>query len=681
MAALGCAVLAALVPTVASAHAIIVSAQPEPGAVLGTPPGAVVLVFDEQLDAGLSQATVTDPSGHAVSAAPVSAFEIRVDLVTAEPGVYHVAWTSVSVVDGHTLTGTYAFAVASAATAAASALTEQSGPLGIAATALRWIEDAALLLALGMVFVEWLGARSPAMPWVRVRVAPVLATAIVAGAALALTNAAAAGGGRLAGMATVITSTTPGQLNVLRLLLEASALTIAVLTGLRSGQPRAAIAALILAALAAVAASGHAAAIDPAWWGIGVDAAHLAAAAVWAGGIAALATLRPPNGWRRDGRGMLVRFTPWALTAFAVTILLGVLEAVSTVGSAGALVTTGYGRTLLVKAGGIAAMVPLSLLAWRRRRPHLRVEAAIVAGVVAAAATLAAFPTPASVARSASLLASLPAAAAGLPRDGQLTLASNAGQVLVGLTLDPGRPGVNDLVLYVLPVEGGAAAAALQVTASLGSSIVPVRRCGDTCRRARVSLRGGETVTVRVAGSSGGVAGFIIPRLPAAHVPALVALARSAMSGLDAVALHETLTGGAGVTIVSDYRERAPNALAYTQNSGAATIVLGSTRYLKPSAGAPWTRESGVPLTREPQYMWTYFTETRSAFEIGRDVVNGAPVDVVAFFAGIPGTPVWLTFSIDAHGRVLRALMTAPGHYMTDTFSGFNAAFDIRAPF
>ena len=40
-------------------------------------------------------------------------------------------------------------------------------------------------------------------------------------------------------------------------------------------------------ALVLLAASGHAAGVDPAWYGIGLDAVHLIAAGLWAGGIAA----------------------------------------------------------------------------------------------------------------------------------------------------------------------------------------------------------------------------------------------------------------------------------------------------------------------------------------------------------------------------------------------------------
>ena len=107
---------------------------------------------------------------------------------------------------------------------------------------------------------------------------------------------------------------------------------------------------------------------------------HLLAAGLWAGGIAALAVLRPPGGWRStDARVLLARFTPVALGAFGVTVVAGGLEAIAQLGSIQALFGTAYGRVLLVKMALVALMLPLSAMAWRLKRPHVRVEAALAA--------------------------------------------------------------------------------------------------------------------------------------------------------------------------------------------------------------------------------------------------------------------------------------------------------------
>ncbi len=48
----------------------------------------------------------------------------------------------------------------------------------------------------------------------------------------------------------------------------------------------------------------------------------------------------------------------------------------------------------------------------------------------------------------------IPQVSSALPLDGDLTLADGAGNVLIGLTIRPAQPGLNDVLLYVLPIEG-----------------------------------------------------------------------------------------------------------------------------------------------------------------------------------------------------------------------------------
>jgi hypothetical protein len=408
---------------------------------------------------------------------------------------------------------------------------------------------------------------------------------------------------------------------------------------------------------------------------VAVDADHLHAAGVWAGGIVALGLLRPPGGWRAGGLLLLRRFTPWALAAFATTVGLGVVVATDTVGSLAALVTTAYGRDLLVKAAGVLLLIPLSLAAWRLRRPALRAEATVALGVVAAASLLSALPLPA--ASSGTATPAVKAGAAGddgLPAGDEVTLATHAGQVLVGLSLDPGLPGRNRLVFYLLPVDGPAAAGGLRLTASLDGSPLAVTSCGGTCRDARAVLRGGERVSVRVAGPAGGHAGFVVPALPAPDGAALVASARERMAQLTSVQLHEVLTGGAGVTLVTDYEEAAPDRLGWEQASGAALYQSGRVRYSRTAGSAAWTVERDVQPVPEPAFAWQYFTTTVAARLLGRGSVAGVPTTTVGFFAGVAGTPVWFEFSVDGSGLVRRSVMMAPGHFMDQAFAGFDGA-------
>ena len=122
--------------------------------------------------------------------------------------------------------------------------------------------------------------------------------------------------------------------------------------------------------------------------------------------------------------------------------------------------------------------------------------------------------------------------ASALPRQGELTLGGRAGQVLTGLTLRPGTPGPNDVLIYLLPLDGESAAAPLEAQLSVDGDVVPLSQCGPTCRSARTTLQGGSRIDVRVAGKVGGTARFRLPTLPAPPGDDILARMMSAMHAL-----------------------------------------------------------------------------------------------------------------------------------------------------
>jgi putative copper export protein len=141
---------------------------------------------------------------------------------------------------------------------------------------------------------------------------------------------------------------------------------------------------------------GHAAGVLPAGGAELADALHVLSAGIWAGGILALASLRPPDRWRSpEARLLLQRFAGVALIAFAVTALTGVLRATEQLSALSDLWTTSYGVVLTLKSVGVVVMLALSSLAWRRGLPVARAEAGVAAAVIALTALLAAYPLPA----------------------------------------------------------------------------------------------------------------------------------------------------------------------------------------------------------------------------------------------------------------------------------------------
>jgi putative copper export protein len=142
--------------------------------------------------------------------------------------------------------------------------------------------------------------------------------------------------------------------------------------------------------------TGHAAAAQPSPAGAELaDAVHILAAAMWAGGILALATLKPPDGWRvLEARVLLERFGRIAVIAFGVTALTGLLSASEHLNGLSDLWTTAYGVVLDLKVSGVLVMMVTSGL-WRRGLAAGRADGIAAVVVVVATAGLAVLPPPA----------------------------------------------------------------------------------------------------------------------------------------------------------------------------------------------------------------------------------------------------------------------------------------------
>jgi hypothetical protein len=361
-----------------------------------------------------------------------------------------------------------------------------------------------------------------------------------------------------------------------------------------------------------------------------------------------------------------------------VTTGFGAIQALQQLGAVGALTGSRYGQVLLAKIALVGLMVPLSIAAWRLRRPHLRYEATVAVLVVAAAAVLAAFPVPPSrLVEEEAARAATPAASA-FPGPGDLTMGSHAGQVLVGLTLDPGRPGMNRALVYLLPLEGDEAAASLRAHLSVGAQSVPLSTCGDTCRRATVAVHGGEEITVRVDGPKGGTASFDLPPLPAEDGSALLDEAQEVMHGLRTYRLNETLSSGLAV-VRSRYAFVAPDRMQSVVGGKAEAIWVGNTRYTRDRSEATWKVQSGPPIP-VPSFIWDYFEPYLDIRVIGRERVHGAEATIVSFFGQAGGTPVWFRLWIDPDGQVRLAEMRAPGHFMDHRYHDFDASIRIEPP-
>ncbi len=649
-----------LVPDTAEAHAVLVSSSPAAGATLGVTPEAVVLTFDEPLVSRLSHATVADPTGRRFHAA-VSGETMRVPLSTYTPGVYRVDWTTVSQLDGHTITGGFRFGVGVPVAAATTAGSPGPARGDLLVAIPRTIEYAVLLLACGLAVLRRLG-RDLTM---RLPVVPVTAGLLISGTAVVLGEATLATSGvSPARLVDYLTIGVTGWARAVRIGLELGLLITALGRGRLSPW-------LLTAVVGATAVAGHAADADPAWVGMALNAGHLAAAGVWAGGIMALAFVRVTGGWPTVGRVLLPRFSTVAPWAFLASVGMGAVQGFLLLGGPGALLGTAYGRTLIVKTVGVAAMIPLSLLAWRRRHAMVRGEAALALLVVAAAAALAAYPVvPRQALEAARSHEAPPAArASSFPRSGDLTLGGRAGDTLVGLSLHPGRPGLNQVFAYLAPSPP----ARTEVRLSVAGRWSPFTRCGPSCWSATADLRSGARLAVAVAGKGGGTGTFALPALPAPDGTALADRAARRMNALHSYQVSEVLSG-----IRSAYAYAQPHAIWVRTWYGRVpheTLWLGSKVYVRSSPDSPWRlRSEGVPAP-VPYFAWNPFTPFTDAHLVGKATLGGIPVTLVSFFGGHGDDPepVWFTLWVDrATDRVLRSQMWAPSHFMDDRYRAFN---------
>ncbi|MEE1652085.1 cytochrome c oxidase assembly protein [Brachybacterium sp. J144] len=129
--------------------------------------------------------------------------------------------------------------------------------------------------------------------------------------------------------------------------------------------------ALSGAGVGALGLAGHAGASLDHTNAVNAMALHLVGVSVWAGGLLALALLLP----RLDDAAAVAavrRFSPWALAAVVAIALSGLLSASIRLSSPAELLTTGYGRVMLLKALGLAVLAVLGAVQRRRLGDRLR---------------------------------------------------------------------------------------------------------------------------------------------------------------------------------------------------------------------------------------------------------------------------------------------------------------------
>lgn len=623
----------ALAPVTALARAAVVSSTPEPGQKLSSAPGVVQLRFSEPVNTRLTRARITAPDGRAYEDSASGPFNLQVALPTNAPGVYLVDWLTVSNLDGHTLKGSFRFGVqVSPGAAQEEFVTVPPGPLDLLTAVFRALEYAGLLTALGALLLRWLARRNPALEGsldlkLPMAVAFLSGIAVVAGEAVSAAQSPSP-----QALVDYLGTGPPGLARLGRLALEGIG-TAAVFSG------AAVLAPSLVAALVALAFTGHAAAARPPWLGIGTDALHLMAAGVWAGGVLALGRLRLSKAWNAEqGADLIKRFGPYALGGLLLSVGLGLVRALQELDGLGDLLSSSYGEVLSLKAVAVAGMAVLAILIRFRRRKLLRTDAGLALMVVAATALLAAHPLPPRRAVEADAAAHTAVASPALPQPGDLTMGSNAGDVLVGLTIRPARPGSNQLLMYTAPLQPQIGTGGTPMEATVNGRRLDVSACGPACRSAEADLRGGERVVLRVPLPHGGLAAFELPALPAEDGTALMKVADARMHKLTTYRIHEVLMPALR-PLSADYDFQVPDRMHLTVNNEFERISIGSNFYTRDRPGSAWQLSGGLEPINPRRFLWEYQPVT-SPYVVGSAQVDGTQAQVMSFFEGSVASPI-----------------------------------------
>ncbi|GAA3351668.1 hypothetical protein GCM10020358_82230 [Amorphoplanes nipponensis] len=364
----------------ASAHAALTTATPEPGSVVASAPGEITLTFTEGFTAVPGRTQVLAPDGKRITGAvTASGPTLRIQVRRADQplGTYLVSYRIISA-DSHPVGGALTFSVG-----APSARPPESDPAGVhpsvaaAVPAIKVVGYAGLTLIVGpalLLALLW-PRRVPRRGAVLLVRAGLLGTAASTLAAL-WTQAPNSSGAPLwdvsvTELADVLASPF-GVILLARLAVlgAAAALLPPVLRGAGRRRHGAALLGLAAAGLTTWPLTGHAAESPLAAAVVAADVVHLAAMAVWLGGLVTLAVFLLRRAHPRVLGVILPAWSRWAMLAVVWLAGAGTVQAVVQVGSPGALWGTGYGRLVLAKAAILAGVLVAAFLA---RRLALRV--------------------------------------------------------------------------------------------------------------------------------------------------------------------------------------------------------------------------------------------------------------------------------------------------------------------
>jgi len=665
---------AAAVAPAAWAHARIVSTTPTDGSVLASAPARVVIRFDDTVRVLGGTTVVTNVGRRPVTAGKPkgSGRVVTVPLRKLRDGDYTVRWRVLSD-DGHTIEGVFAFAVGVGRAPPTAAL--KAGGSNLTRNVIsRWFFFTGLLVAVGVslfVPLAWRPALRAAgadpdervlwpLAFVGFFLAFLGASSLIPHHDPATTRFGLAY--EVGGIIAIVGAT----------------LSAVAMVDRRLGRG---VLVCALALLPIPSVAGHA--LDRGQWprplNVAADILHVGAAAVWIGGLLALAVglpraarKLPPEQRARFSAALVPRLSSIALVSVAVIAATGLIRALSELSALSQLWTSGYGRALLVKTVLLAVVVVLGWINRTRLVPKLRLltlrrnvgaELVLLAGVVVAVG----FLTDLAPGRQLERAVASPEAPQPIddPPPGATVLGGESGGRAVGLAIRP-----NGILQATVLGPDDKGVDGLSLGFRAGGQTAGSTPCGPGCYQAERRI---DAPRVTVVLDSGPVA-FGLPgrTQPAGRV---VAGARRAFQRLRSLVIHERLASSPRDKLTTTFRIVAPDRLTYVTSAGSRAVVIGGKRWDAQGKG-PFVRSTLTPLELPGSEWGARWLNARS---LGSTTVGGRRAKVVSFFD--PQLPAWFELAVDpATDRPLTLKMTAAAHFMHHRYTNLNEPMRIVPP-
>jgi copper transport protein len=523
--------IAVVLPTLAWGHATLLRTEPASGAIEKHPPSHVVFSFSEPVETVFSAVRVYDAEGHRVDDAHVShpggrKSAVAVGLPARLPqGTYTATYRVISA-DGHPVSGGVVYSVGKPGMhpmQTVAELTKSGGgtrPTSIPFDTARALQDAAIAVALGGLFFffsAWLGGLRQTATSTRAyetasnvfarRTQAIVLTAagvgvLSAAAGIVLEGASATGGSVFSGAKPSVISrvlgTEFGTIWGLRVMVWALLGALILVSFAREAVPQLQPVTLSAAGFAlprrfpsySVLGFGLAAAVflalSPALAGhphtepprvplVLGNFVHVAAMAVWAGGLVMLLLAMPWAARELEGAdrtrltaAVVSRFSTLAGISVALILLSGVGQSIFLVHSVDNALHTSYGHAVLIKIALVFGLLGLGAFNRQVNVPRLRRLAVEGAAVEAAARVLrravrAEVALVVVVLGTTGVLTGL-APATKAPK-GPFAATTRLGPAELQLTVDPARIGHNVTHVDLMnPVDGMQYAGAKEVT-------------------------------------------------------------------------------------------------------------------------------------------------------------------------------------------------------------------------